>query len=332
MQNIRLTTATDVLAAVPAILGFVPTDSVVMVSLIERGGEPTTLGFVARTDAAAAAPIYAYRQAIAQAAVTAVIWVVVGTGGVAAAGLDQIDESRRELDTMGIRTVRTLVAQSLEFGAEWFDLDGHESGLTTDPNLSDTSLAHALEGRQTVSSRDEIAARFTEGEAADMDAAHATAREQGEDFVRLTITEFAAALRGRKTPSLELVARIGVCATMRARYRDALIGVIAISAPAAQDAFTAAAAHLRGNERLQVLTLAGLAAYVAHNGPVAGIAFQTAHGINDHAAHTGLLDLLDKSLEMGVPPSDIAELVATGIEVAQSLGIDIETGTDYTTQ
>ena len=39
MQNIRLATGTDVLAAIPALLGFVPTDSVVMVALTERDGE-----------------------------------------------------------------------------------------------------------------------------------------------------------------------------------------------------------------------------------------------------------------------------------------------------
>ncbi|ROZ50641.1 DUF4192 family protein [Rhodococcus sp. WS3] len=39
MQHIRLTTATDVLAAIPTLLGFVPTDSVVMVALTERDGE-----------------------------------------------------------------------------------------------------------------------------------------------------------------------------------------------------------------------------------------------------------------------------------------------------
>ncbi|MDV8127698.1 DUF4192 family protein [Rhodococcus sp. IEGM 1304] len=33
MQNIRLRTATDVLAAIPALLGFVPANSVVMIAL-----------------------------------------------------------------------------------------------------------------------------------------------------------------------------------------------------------------------------------------------------------------------------------------------------------
>ena len=42
----------------------------------------------------------------------------------AAAGLDQIEAAQRELDSMGIRSIRTLVAESLEVGAGWFDTNG----------------------------------------------------------------------------------------------------------------------------------------------------------------------------------------------------------------
>lgn len=66
MQNIRLTTATDVLAAIPALLGFVPTDSVVMVALTED----STLAFVARTDAQQAASVEQLRIAIPQSNVS----------------------------------------------------------------------------------------------------------------------------------------------------------------------------------------------------------------------------------------------------------------------
>ncbi|NMM92528.1 hypothetical protein B2J88_51295 [Rhodococcus sp. SRB_17] len=325
MQSIRLTTATDVLAAVPALIGFVPTDSVVMVGLIDHDEEPATVGFVARTDAAAFAPIEQFRHAITQAAVTSVIWVVVGTGEVAAAGVDQVAELRRGLHSEGIRTIRTLVAQSLEFGAGWFDLDSHESGVTEDPAVSDVSLMKALNGEPTVSRRDEIADRFAEGPAVDMSTAYAAAAAQGEGFVRTTITELCAAIRNRETPSPDLAARVGVCATVPLT-RDALIGVVATNAAAAVDTFTAVAAQLRGNARLQILTLAGLAAYVDGNGPVAGIAFVAAQSVKADATHTGLLDLLDESLNMGVAPGVIAELVELGSEVAQSFGIDIDTG------
>ncbi|EME14874.1 DUF4192 family protein [Rhodococcus qingshengii] len=60
MQNIRLRTATDVLTAIPASLGFVRANSVVMIALT---GSPANFAFVARTD-------------------------VIGSGPAAAAGLD----------------------------------------------------------------------------------------------------------------------------------------------------------------------------------------------------------------------------------------------------
>jgi hypothetical protein len=54
MQNIRLRTATDVLAAIPALLGFVPANSVVMIALT---GSPATFAFVARTDVIGTGPV-----------------------------------------------------------------------------------------------------------------------------------------------------------------------------------------------------------------------------------------------------------------------------------
>ncbi|MFF1388159.1 DUF4192 family protein [Rhodococcus erythropolis] len=83
MQNIRLRTATDVLAAIPGLLGFVPANSVVMIALT---GSPATLAFVARTDVIGADAAADYSTALEQAAATSVIWVVIGTGPVAAAG------------------------------------------------------------------------------------------------------------------------------------------------------------------------------------------------------------------------------------------------------
>ena len=254
MQNIRLRTATDVLAAIPALLGFVPANSVVMIALT---GSPATLAFVARTDVIGAAAAADYSTALEQAAVTSVIWVVVGTGPVAAAGLDQIEAAQRELDSRGIRSVRTLVAESLEIGAEWFDTNGEESGRTADPILSEVSMNRIMSGRQTSSSRAEIEARYREDTAADMDAGRDAAAEQGEDFARNTITEIAAVVRNFEVPSLDLAARAGLCAATDPHHHDAMIGIVTISPQAAADAFGTIAAHLGGNCRVQIVTFAG---------------------------------------------------------------------------
>ncbi len=322
MQNIRLRTATDVLAAIPALLGFVPANSVVMIAL---AGSPATLAFVARTDVIGADAAADYRVALEQAAATSVIWVVVGAGPVAAAGLDQIEAAQRELDSMGIHSVRTLVAESLEIGAEWFDTNGEESGRTADPFLSEVSMNRIMSGRQTSSSRADIEARYREDTAADMDAARAAAAEQGEDFARNTITEIAAVVRNFEVPSLDLAARAGLCAATDPRHRDAMIGIVTISAQAAADAFGTIAAHLRENYRVQVLTLAGLAAYVDGDGFAAGIAFDAASAIGVDPSLTTLLKLLDASRTVGIKPEAIAELATIGVEVARSMGIELDT-------
>ncbi len=136
-----------------------------------------------------------------------------------------------------------------------------------------------MSGRQTSSSRAEIEARYREDTAADMDAARDAAAEQGEDFARNTITEIAAVVRNFEVPSLDLAARAGLCAAADPHHRDAMIGIVRISPQAAADAFGTIAAHLRGNYRVQVLTLAGLAAYVDGDGAAAGIALEAASAI-----------------------------------------------------
>ena len=180
-------------------------------------------------------------------------------------------------------------------------------------------------GRQTSSSRAEIEARYREDTAADMDAARAAAAEQGEDFARNTITEIAAVVRNFEVPSLDLAARAGLCAAADPHHRDAMIGIVTISPQAAADAFGTIAAHLRGNYRVQILTLAGLAAYVDGDGVAAGIVLDAAGAIGVDASLTTLLKLLDASRTAGIKPEAIAELATIGVEVARSMGIDLDT-------
>ncbi len=170
----------------------------------------------------------------------------------AVAGLDQIEVAQRELD----RSVRTLVAESLEIGAEWFDTNGEESGQTADPILLEVSMNRIMSGRQRSSSPAEIEAGYRERAAADMDAARAAAVEQGEDFARNTITEIAAVVRNFEVPSLDIAARAGLCAATDPHHRDAMIGIVTISPQAAADAFGTIAARLRGNYRVQIVTFA----------------------------------------------------------------------------
>ncbi|QTS00554.1 hypothetical protein J6K27_000054 [Rhodococcus qingshengii] len=68
-----------------------------MVALTDDG----TLTFVARTDAQRVASVEQFRIAVPQSNVVMVIWIDVGTGPIAAAGLDRIEQAQRELDTLG---------------------------------------------------------------------------------------------------------------------------------------------------------------------------------------------------------------------------------------
>lgn len=61
----------------------------------------------------------------------------------------------------------------------------------------------------------------------------------------------------------------------------------------------------------------------AADGVSAAIAFEAARRTDAHPSN--LLDLLETSLANGVNPEMIAELVAIGVEVARSMGVDLDT-------
>uniref|UniRef100_UPI001F2F7615 DUF4192 family protein n=2 Tax=Nocardiaceae TaxID=85025 RepID=UPI001F2F7615 len=231
MQRIRLNTATEVLASIPTMLGFIPTASVIVIMLkdeIVDGRTTKQIALVTRTDAATGegaefdpAP---YLEAAARAETTATICVAVAEDAAAVIALDQIAILRQEFRDAGIIDMLALHVTALEAGALWTDLDTYATGLTEDPNASTLSIHNAVEqGRTTAASREDIAARYAVTVEADTAPAHAALHAQGTDFVRHAVTELATLIRTRGNPDAELAARVGLCATISPTARDALL-------------------------------------------------------------------------------------------------------------
>ncbi|MET8317551.1 DUF4192 family protein [Rhodococcus erythropolis] len=362
MQRIRLNTATEVLASIPTMLGFIPTASVIVIMLkdeIVDGRTTKQIALVTRTDAATSegtefdpAP---YLEAAARAETTATICVAVAEDAAAVIALDQIAILRQgfrdagihdmlalhvtALDQIailrqgfrdaGIHDMLALHVTALEAGALWTDLDTYATGLTEDPNASTLSIHNAVEeGRSTAASREDIAARYAVTVEADTAPAHAALHAQGLDFVRHAVTELVTLIRTRGNPDAELAARVGLCATISPTARDALMFTANGNEHAAAHAFATIARQVRGNARIQILTVAAYCSYISGDGPSTGIALEAAqaavidgNGEND----TPLRNLLDFALEHAVSPAAVTtQLHAISAEAARSFGVGVD--------
>ena len=222
-----------------------------------------------------------------------------------------------------------LHVTALEAGALWTDLDTYETGLTEDPNASTLSIHNAVEeGRSTAASREDIAARYAVTVEADTAPAHAALHAQGPDFVRHAVTELVTLVRTRGNPDAELAARVGLCATISPTARDALLFTANGNEHAAAHAFATIARQVRGNARIQILTVAAYCSYISGDGPSTGIALEAAQAavIDGNGEHdTPLRNLLDFALEHAVSPTAVTtQLHAIGAEAARSFGVDVD--------
>jgi hypothetical protein len=328
---IRLRTATDVLAAIPAILGFTPVQSIVAILLGESEADGMTgarLVLVSRYDADQDAEIPAERLCgiAARENATGVILAVIAGGPGAAAALDNMTSLRDRLEAEGVAPMLSLHTAELTEGAMWVNLDTLERGAVPDSTTSAVHAAAVFDGRNVATSRAAIAARYGLAAEADPRIAARAAAEQGDDFARATITEFAAVIRNGEIPSADLAARVGLVAASGPTQRDAFLGLAHYGAAEAHAAMILVANQVRGHARVQALTITAYFAYIAGTGPEAGIAIDAARVSAEDApeAETRLLDLLDIALQRAMHPEMIAGLTASGVQSAQELGVEFD--------
>jgi hypothetical protein len=328
---IRLRTATDVLAAIPAMLGFTPVQSIVAILLGESEADGMTGGrlvLVSRYDADQDAEIPAKRLCgiAARENATGVILTVIASGPGSPAALDNMTSLRDRLDAEGVTPMLSLHTAELTEGAMWIDLDTLERGAVPDPTTSAVHAAAVFDGRNIATSRAAIAARYGLATEADPRVAARAAAEQGDDFARATITELAAVIRNGEIPSADLAARVGLVAASGPTQRDAFLGLAHYGAAQAHAAMILVANQARSHARVQTLTITAYFAYIAGAGSDAGIAIDAARVSAEDApeAETRLLDLLDIALQRAMHPDTIAGLTTAGIVCAQELGVEFD--------
>lgn len=315
------------IAALPAILGFVPEKSLVLVSVADGA-----LGSVARVDLAEqlAERVEDLAGVVAAADPQAAIAVIVDAD---AAGCPVcVEEHRRicalltaALSARGIVLWAAHLVDRVAAGGQWQCVDGCGShGSVDDPSASPLAVAAVLDGRRLYGCR----ADLQKVVAVDGDRRAALAslmpEQQRPADVRTQRADveamMAAAARvaaGEQLADCELAA-LG-CALTDIEVRDALFGLaVGERAGQAEMLWAVLARAVPDPSRVEALVLLAFSAYVRGDGPLAGVSLEAA--LRTNPAHR-MAGMLDTALQAGLRPDKIRELAFTGRRLTERLGV-----------
>jgi Domain of unknown function (DUF4192) len=319
------------IAALPAVLGFVPEKSLVLVT-IDRG----ELGCVMRVDLSPELPgsVGHLAEVAGSARPDAAIAVVVDAEG---AGCRLCNDEYRDLHEALADGLAGYAIELLDFhvvdtvgpGGRWHCLDG-SGGTVDDPSASPLAMAAVLDGRRLYARREELLEVIEVTDAAASNALTGAIRAHSDevDEVRGIQDAMAAAARvAAGQPLSEAVTARLACALTEPRVRD-LLYALAVGERAAQaEALWAVLSRtLPPPWRVEALVLLAFSAYARGDGPLAGVSLEAA--LRCDATHR-MAGMLDTALQSGMRPEQIRELAVTGYRVAKRLGVQLPRPTQF---
>jgi hypothetical protein len=324
-------------AALPAVLGFVPENSLVLVSV--DGGE---LGAVLRVDLSEELvdEVGHLVEVAAAAQPEAVIVVVINEEG---AHCPPCNEEYRHLCAVltealaqhHIELWSAHVVDRVARGGRWHCVDGcGASGTVDDPSASPMAAAAVLEGRRLYPRRADLQAVMAiedparsasltgvlTGQMAMREQAHrADPAGCSRRDVEHAMSAAARVGDGQSLSDADLAA-LG-CALIDAEVRDTLYALaIGETAGEAEALWASLARILPPPWRLEALVLLAFSAYVRGDGPLAGVSLDAALRCDpDHR----MAGMLDTALQSGLRPEQIRELAVTGYRLAKRLGVQL---------
>lgn len=331
----RFTRPGALIAALPAVLGFVPEKSLVLVSL-EHG----EMGAVMRVDLslALAGDVGHLAEVAGASGADTVVAVIVDAQG---APCPLCNDDYRELcDALTIALAEhdmslyaAHVVDRIEAGGTWRCVDGcGETGAVEDPTASPLAVAAVLDGRRLYASRNDLKAVVTVSDPQHTDSLvvpireRATAREadwrHDPDGCGRRDVEEAMAVAARVSGGAELGdAELSslACALTDVAVRDTLYALaVGSGAGEAETLWALLARTLPDPWRTEALVLLAFSAYARGDGPLAGVSLEAA--LRSDPEHR-MAGMLDTALQSGMRPEQIRELAGTGYRLAKRLGV-----------
>jgi len=320
------------IAALPAVLGFVPEKSLVLVTV--DGGE---MGCVMRVDLSEDLPhsLAHIADVAAAAKPDSAIAVVIDEDGF---GCRMCSDEYRELAddlttalaNRGIELLAAHVVDRVAAGGRWHCADGcGNAGTVEDPSASPLAMAAVLDGRRLYARRAELQEVI---EVADPSRAavlaqvignDAEAAERPDEAARADV-EAAIAAAARVAAGVDLdddeVARLALALT-DLRVRDTLYGLaIGVNAGQAEGLWALLSRTLPEPWRVEALVLLAFSAYARGDGPLAGVSLEAALRVDPTHRMAGMLDT---ALQSGLRPEKIRDLAITGYRLADRLGVQL---------
>ncbi|MGH3824061.1 MAG: DUF4192 domain-containing protein [Pseudonocardiaceae bacterium] len=309
---IRLSDPSELIAAVPHLLGFHPRDSVVLLALHGK-----SLGLTLRADLVAAdqAPRLAEQllAPIARQRPSGVALVVIGGAGAPDGDLPHrvlVNALDDVLIGAGLPVVHAAWTTETTHGAPWRCYDDPLcAGTVADPAASPLAAATVAAGAVTFGSREELATLLAAEDPAALrrraalldavDAEHPmSARAVGQRLATLTEL-YRAAAAGDPELSDSIIAEVA-SALCDHRVRDACLPwCMESGAPAAERLWLALVRATPAPERAEPAALLALTAYLRGDGALASVALEAAL---EACPHHSLSALLRAALDGGLPP------------------------------
>ncbi len=298
--------AAAVLAAIAPVLGFTPTNSLVIIQAL--GNEFHMMARYDLTGSTDELPgIIDHFRLDPDIEHRFLLVAVCGEAFDHIAG-EHLDALASAIIDRGYPIAARLHTRQLDTAGTWTNIDTGESGPTRSYRDSVLAAHMAYEtGRPVASSRADIEREFDQRE-----PAPAIHHRCDRELVTATMLRIYAVLAGQATVTTSLAAQAGVLITESVHLRDALLGISAEHLPVAAGMWTQIASHLRAAARIEALALAAACNYANNDGVRAGIAIDVAHTeAEDTGTETGnLIGLLEVSLDAAIPPVEIRKILA----------------------
>ena len=321
------------IAALPAVLGFVPEKSLVLVT-VDRG----EMGCVMRVDLSEELlHSLAHIADVAAAAKpdSAIAVLIDEDGATCRMCNDEYRELAEGLTTSlasrGIELLAAHVVDRVAAGGRWHCADGcGNEGTVEDPSASPLAVAAVLDGRRLYARRAELQEVIEVIDPARADAladvigdCKPDPAQRPDDAARADV-EAAVAAAARVADGAELrddeLARLAWALT-DLRVRDTLYALaVGENAGQAESLWALLSRTLPEPWRVEALVLLAFSAYARGDGPLAGLSLEAALRCNP--AHR-MAGMLDTALQSGLRPEKIRDLAITGYRLADRLGVKL---------
>lgn len=321
------------IAALPALLGFVPESSLVLVTV--RHGRPYCAMRADLADDPFGTVEHMADVAAGSRPQHAVLVIVDEEGAPCRLCNDDYraisDRMRNALEGHGIVAWSALVVDRVAVGGRWHCVDGcGDNGPVDDPSSSPLAAAAVLSGRRLYTCRDElvdVVAPTDPARTAGVADLISSAEHDGggrpdaaaRDDVHHAM-EAASDLAAGKAITDGSIARLAA-SFGDPRVRDTLYALCAgPSADRVEALWSMLARLLPPPWRAEALVLLAFSAYVRGDGTLAGISLEAAQECDPLHRMAGMLD---QALRSGMTPEQIRELAHTGYRMAERIGVEL---------